>query len=136
MAQEASNGAAAALSFTVFRPDPSLLAGSRADRNRSVCRVAILGLMILLIGEATVNVASSVGLVNPAPLLSWLSLARPKSSSLIPALVTRMFAGFRIAMRDAVLARGVEGIANVCSILQCLIERQRSLERRLLDQLQ
>ena len=36
-------------------------------------------------------------------------------------------------MRDALLVRGVESIANLRGVLQRLIERQRSLERRALD---
>ena len=36
-------------------------------------------------------------------------------------------------MGDALLVRGVERVANLHRVLQCLIERQRPLERRALD---
>ena len=36
-------------------------------------------------------------------------------------------------MSDALLVCGVECVANLCGILQCLIDRQRPLESRALD---
>ena len=61
--------------------------------------------------------------------------ARPKSSSFTPAAVTRMLAGFQIAMRDAFLVRGIERIANLHGVAKRLIERERTVQRSPLDKL-
>jgi hypothetical protein len=43
--------------------------------------------------------------------------------------------GLQIAMADALLVRSVEHIANLCGVLQWLIDRERSFENRALDAL-
>ena len=51
----------------------------------------------------------------------------------MPVFGDENIGGLQVAMRDALLVRGVERIANLRGILQRLIERQRAFQRRALD---
>ncbi len=42
---------------------------------------------------------------------------------------------FQIAMNDAFLTRGVKSIQDLRCVFDCLLERERALERRALDEL-
>ena len=61
--------------------------------------------------------------------------ANPKSTSLTPCFVTRMLAGFRIAMCDTVAMGVVQGLADLCGIPQGIVRRERAPQRLAVDQL-
>src|SRR5881396_3213390 len=82
-----------------------------------------------LLVSASVSVAS-------ASVSGALCLARPKSSSLIPCLVSHQdIGGLQIAMRDSLAMRRIERVQNLPGVFDGLLDWQRTLKRRPLDEL-
>ncbi len=77
---------------------------------------------------------SAVGMLvacETACLSGVASFARPKSRSFAPVFVSMTFAGLEVAVDEAALVRGVEGVGDLDADAQRLLGRQRPLPRPL-----
>ncbi len=61
------------------------------------------------------------------------NLGKSKVKKLQPGRGHQNVCGLQVPMRDALLVRGIQGVANLTGVFQRPINRQRPLERRALD---